>query len=418
MKKIQRLAAYLLCFAFARGMLFASPILLANLLSSYLYGVVEWAHAAATFISTIVTLGTSAVIPLILLKNVKEGTVAGVLFHHILLALICFILVLISLYFEGDNAVILGALLTAALALQVLWSTFLKTHGKGEASMWVDSSLFALVALTAAVSNYLHVLDSFFWIIWAISIYAFCLFYITVIKYSRLRQSGEAIAYQAILILGLPLMITTFVTVAVTVSGRLAIGYLGGPLLTADYAALARVAALPIIAHQIMVVAKFRHLFTLPDKQMQQTITSIIAMVASSVVVIWAAIPIFGWVFGAAFTKAFHTYTLPALWILSQSVLWSGISLHDVINTRNQTIAKVLPWSVLFLIISALIALFVVQIIGITLANFVYIHGIFMLFFYIAQIIAMHKAGVRLVKAWTFGVLSYITLIVMFSLLY
>ena len=98
------------------------------------------------------------------------------------------------------------------------------------------------------------------------------------------------------------------------------------------------------------------------------------------------------------------------------TLVWNLFARRD--NTRNQTIAKVLPWSVLFLIISAPIAFFVVQFIGITLANFVYIHGIFMLFFYIAQIIAMHKAGVRLVKAWTFGVLSYITLIVMFSLLY
>ena len=418
MKKFQRLATYLICFVLARGMLFASPILLANLLSNYSYGVVEWAHAAATFISTIVALGTSAVIPLIVLKNVQKCTVAGVLIHHILLVLVCFTLVCISLYFDGGDAIIFGALLTAALALQVFWSNYLKTHGRGEASMLLDASLFALMALITAIANYFHVSNPFLWVMWAVSIYTFCLLCISVVKFFSLLHYSKTIAYRAVLILGLPLMMAALVTVAVTISGRLAIGYLGGPLLTADYAALARVTALPIVAHQIIMVAKFRYFFTLQDKEVEGIMLTMLSCVALLVVGLWVCFPLLGGLFGQAFKKTFMAESLPALWLLAQSILWSAIALHDTINTRHQTINKVLAWSVAYIIISIPLAFLVIQVIGVSLANFVYVHGIFMLLYYITQIISMYRAGIRLIRPWTFSLLAYIGLVGLATVIY
>lgn len=415
---MRRLTIFLFSFVFARGMLFISPILLANLLPSSSYGLVEGAHAAASLTSTIAVMGASAVLPLIVLKDMQRGTMMGIFVHHIAVVLVCLVLVCVALWLDDAEPMLLAALLTATLALQVLWSTHLKAHGKGEASMLLDASLFTLMALAAATANCLHAADSLLWIAWVVAGYAVCLFGITVFEFFKQLWGGEVVAYQAILVLGLPLMIASLVTVAATTSGRLVIGYLGGALLTADYAILARAAALPIVAHQIVVVAKFRHLFTLPNREMEQVVVLIIGMVVLSVVGLWIVSPVLGWILGPAFAKALQRYPLPALWILSQSILWSGIALHDMINTRHQTMGKVLPWSTSFLVVLALVAIAVIKYVGVTLPHFVYVHGVFMLLFYIAQIFVMYKAGIRLLRAWSFTVFSYIALVVLASLMY
>lgn len=418
MKRIRRLAIFFLSFGFARGALFISPILLANLLPSSSYGTVEWAHAAASLGATVTVLGASAVLPLIELKKIQKGTMMGILAHHILLVLVCIALMCIVLWLEGGEVLLLTTLLVAALALQGLWSTHLKTHSKGEASLLLDASLFALMVFAAAMANYLHAVDSLLWVLWAIAGYVFCLFCVTVVAFLKGKQDGEAVAYQAILVLGFPLMVATLVTVAATTSGRLVIGYLGGVLLTADYAILARAAALPIVAHQVVMVAKFRHLFMLPDREMERVVFFVIVMVALSVVVLWMVSPFLGWMLGPAFVKAFHRHPLPAIWILSQSILWSGIALHDTINTRHQTMSNVLPWSITFLFFSMPVAIVLIQYVGVTLAHFVYIHGTLMLLFYLTQIFAMYRVGIRLLRVWAFAVVSYLALVMLASLAY
>lgn len=378
----------------------------------------EWAHAAASLGVTIATMGVGAALPLIVLKKIPKGTMTGILAHHLLLVLVCVALMCGALWLDGGDALLMAALLAAVIALQGLWSTHLKTHGKAEASLLLDGGLFSLMALTAAIANYLHVVDSLRWVLWAVTGYVFFLFCVTVVAFFKGLRNGEAIAYQAILTLGFPLMIATLVTIAATTSGRLVVGYLGGALLTADYAILARAATLPIVAHQVAMVAKFRHLYTLPDKEMERVVVLILGMVALSVVGLWIASPVLGWMLGPAFVKAFHSYPLPALWILSQAILWSGISLNDTVNARLQAMGKVLPWSIVFLVISVPVAMALIQYVGVSLAHFVYIHGILMLLFYLTQILAMYSAGIRLLRAWSLAVGSYLALIALMSLLY
>ena len=141
-------------------------------------------------------------------------------------------------------------------------------------------------------------------------------------------------------------------------------------------------------------------------------------MVVISVVGLWIASPVLGWMLGPAFVKAFHSYPLPALWILSQSILWSGISLNDTVNTRQQLMGKVLPWCIAFLLISIPVAMISIQYIGLSLEHFVYIHGLFMLLFYLIQVFAMYKAGISLMRAWSVAVCSYLTLITLMTLLH
>lgn len=418
MQKIRRIFIYLFSFSIARGLLFISPIFLANLLSKDTYGIFEWAQAAATLSSTVATLGMAAVVPLVILKKIPNGSLAGIFFHHIVIAFICLLLLCTSLVFFVNKSFILLFLLIPALSLQVLWSTYLKTQGKNEFSMFLDAALFSLIAITAFFSKYLIPFHSLDCILIIITIYVVTILLITILEFVREKKRVLTLSYKYCIVLGYPLMIATLVTVAVTTSGRLAIGYLGGVLMTADYAILARVAALPIVAHQIMVVAKFRHIFTLSDVEVEIIIIKIVAMVVFCVVGLWIFAPYVGYFIGGVFVEAFNGNKLPAVWILAQSILWSAIALHDSINTRCQTMNKVLPWSTLSLILLTPCAFLLIQSVGLSLAHFVYIHGLVMLMFYLIQAFVMYRAGIRLLKVWFFSVFSYLTIVTIACLLY
>jgi O-antigen/teichoic acid export membrane protein len=418
MKKIQRIVFYLFSFTFARGILFFSPILLANLLPSRAYGMVEWAYAAASLAATIAGIGIGATIPLVEFKKTQSGTLAGVLTHYVCLVSGCMILLSVALLWGSDDVLLLTTLFVATIALQSLWSTYLKTHGKGESALIVEAGVFLLMTLAVIAAKYFHVVDALLWVLWTVAGCALCLYGVTVVALIKCLRKGEAVAYRAVLALGFPLMIAGLVTVAATTSGRLVIGYLGGALLTADYAILARAAALPMVAHQVVMVAKFRHMFTLSDNEIEKMLVLIFGIVALSVVAFGSLFPVFGWIFGPVFVKTFNDYPLPTLWILAQSVLWSAIAVHDLINARHHSTREVLPWSIGFLLVSAPVAIVLINYIGVSLEHFVYVHGLWMLLFYLNQIQAMYRAGIRLMRAWALAVGSYVSLITLASLLY
>lgn len=408
MKNFQRIAFYLFSFGFARGVLFLSPVLLANLLPSAIYGTLEWSYAAASIIATLVAVGTSATIPLVELKKVQTGSFSGVLVHQIFVAVGLAVLVVCSVLLQLSDVFVMTTLLIAAVALQVLWSTYLKTHGRGEASLFVDAGTFALMTVVVVTAGYVSSPKFVDWLMWGVASYVFILLAVSIWSLVGRLRGGEVVAYQEVLRLGFPLMVASVVTVAATTSGRLMIGYLGGVVLTADYSVLARIAALPIIAHQIVMVAKFRHLFTLPDRDMERAVSTIIGLVAFAAAIFGLIFNSLGWLFGPAFVKVFDGNALSAYLILGQSILWSGIALHDLVNTRYQTMRKVLPWSIGCLMLSVPAAVFVIQFWGVSLAHFVYVHGVLMLLFYLNQIVAMYRVGIRLVRAWSIAVGGYV----------
>ncbi|MEC5162241.1 hypothetical protein ACFDR9_001738 [Janthinobacterium sp. CG_23.3] len=410
MKRIFQTVLYLVSFGFARGTLFVAPIILANSLSSRDYGALEWAHAAASLGATVVALGTASAMPLVALKRTAQGSQRGILCHHLGVAAACVGMALAAGLAGAGRAPAMAALLTAAIALQVLWSVHLKSHGRGEASLMLDSCMFTLVAAVALAAKWWQWQDVLGCVLYALAAYVACLAAVTGAAVLGRARAGEAPAYRATLRLGLPLMLGALVTIAATTSGRLLIAYLGGALLTADYAVLARAAALPIIAHQVVLVAKFRKLYELPDREMEKVVLLILSLVTASVLVFWSLSPYLGWMLGGAFVRTFSTHSAAAVPILVQAILWSAISLNDTVNIRQQTMLKVLPASALALLLAVPAAVVLVQFLGVSLLRFVYVHGAVMLLFYLAQVGAMVGSGIRLWRPWGFAVAAYVLL--------
>lgn len=406
-----RAGVYTLSFVLARGALYGAPLMLANLLRSDEYGALETAQATASLVANAAALGTAGLVPLVLLQHTKNATLAGITLHHLVLAAICIAAALYCWLVGVSLAWPIAAIFTAAIALQTLGSTHLKSLGRSEASVLLDAGLFGLMALAGLCAHWLDSRYAMTFVIAAATGYAMVLMGVYLTVFCRARSANIAGQWWSALGMGWPLMLGGIVSILATTSGRLGIGLLAGPLVAADYAVISRAAALPIVAHQLIMIARFRDLFALPHAQAERAAAQIVALVAVSAFGFWLLCPWFGALLGPAFVDAWVNHRLPGAWIVAQSVLWSAIALNDLVISRQQVMMRVLPFSAAFIVLALGLGWWLLQWLGANLPNFVYVHGMLMLLFYIVQSVAMLDAGIFLWRVWGVAGGSYLLII-------
>ena len=415
--RLRRGALYFTSFMLGRGGLFAAPLLLANVLPAIDYGALETAQAAASLMANAAAIGTVGLVPLVVLGHTANTSLATIAAHHLGLAALCGIAAVLAALCGLGSVWSLAALLTAAVALQSLGSTHLKTQGHTEASVLLDAGLFGLMALAAIGAHLLGVKSVMSWVVAAALVYATGLTAVYLCVLNRARSRGHAMQWLAALGMGLPLMLGGIVTLLATTSGRLGMGLLAGPVVAADYAVLSRAAALPIVAHQLILIARFRNLFTLPHVEVERAAEQIVALVAASALGFWLLAPWFGMLLGPAFVAAWSSHRLPGAWIAAQAVLWSAIALNDLVITRHQVMARILPISASFIALALGSGWLVLRYLGADLAHFVYIHAAVMLLFYAVQSAAMASNGIQLWRVWRTTVSAYLLLIMLTTIL-
>ncbi|MDE2398028.1 MAG: hypothetical protein KGM91_21545 [Burkholderiales bacterium] len=408
--RLGRLAAYIVSFALARGALFAAPLLLANLLTSADYGLLETAQAAASLLANVAVFGTASVVPLVLLGHTRATTMAGIVAHHLALVGACAATGIAAVLAGAAHSWGLAALFCAVTVMQSLGSTHLKTEGRSEASVLLDAGHFGLMALAAGLAHFAGASRAMPWVVAAALVYVTLLGTAYLRLLTRLPRSSLG-QWRAAIGLGLPLMLGGVVTLLATTSGRLGMGLLAGPLVAADYAVLSRAAALPIVAHQLILVARFRNLFTLPAQQVERAAATIVALVAASAFGFWLLAPWIGRLFGSAFVHAWTVHPLPGAWIAAQAILWSAIALNDLMILRHQVMHRILPVSVGFLTLALGVGWLIMRRVGPTLEHFVFAHGVLMLLFYGAQSAAMAAAGIRRGRVWITAASAYLAMV-------
>ena len=409
-QRLQRLAGYLLSFGLGRGALFVAPFLLANYLPNADYGLLETALAAASVIASLSTLGTASAIPLVLLGHNSEASMKGIITHHLFVVAASLIFLLLGTAFQYPSAWLLTALLTAGLTMQSLGSIHLKTKGHGDASVLIDAGLLGLMALAISVAHASNASTPMNWLWSAALSYGVVLVGAYLWIVTRSEHAREPLVWPQTMQLGIPLMMGGLVSFLATTSGRLGMGLIAGPVMTADYAVLARAAALPIVAHQLILIAKFRNLFAQPDAAVERATLQIVLLVGVSVIGFVVFSPWLGVLLGAAFVKAFELHRVACFWIVAQAVLWSAIALNDLVIARHQVMPKVLPYTITLLGLSLFLGWLSLDMAALTLERFVVVHSGVMLFFYMAQSWIMNRLGLHLYKTWLITIAMFIVL--------
>lgn len=395
-------------FIGARGLQFVAPVAAANLLTTATYGSVEWAHAAATLASTVLVLGLNALVPFVVLRDDARGSLVAAQVHGAVLAGACLTASFVAALFAGSGSPHVVALLfTGTLVMQGLWTYLLRSRGSDAASLYLEASPFVIVALAAAAAAWANLHEPLIAISGVLALMCAILLAATLKECVWALRHGHPLLYRESVEAGVPLMLGSLVTMLATTSGRLGIGLLGGSEHTGTFAAIARIAALPVIAHQLAVVSSFRDLYSVDSGRLQRLALVVLALVSASVVALLALQPLIEPLLGAAFAAAAAAHPVACVLLVAQVTLWSGIALNDLVAARHGVLSSVLPWSAAALLSSLAIAGIELTASGVSVERFAVWHTAVMAALFIAQCCAMACLGVRFAKYWCACLVSF-----------
>jgi hypothetical protein len=397
-----RVMRYLLAFGLARGALFVAPILLANLLAPADYGRVEFAQALGTFAAPTLALGMSSAVPLALVTKASGVDWGAIVVHHGTVFACVAAGTLAAWVLGGGSSVLLVLLATGVLLLQMLWSVTLRSQGRHESSLLLDAGFWLVLAATAALTQLAGVaLTSRGPIATvALAVYALALAVPLFAVLRRVEIQDARGHYRSTLRTGLSLLAVTMLAMLAMNLGRLAVGSLTSPEVTAEYGALFRATAIPIVVHQVMMVARFRQVFEWPIERVQRTFPWIIGMIILSVMLFWVVSDHLASLFGQAFARAFEHHRTVGLLVLTQCIPWSAIALNDLAATRAQVAGVVARAATLYFAIALPAAAITLIAGGAGLLGIVATHSALMLGYFAVQSLSLHRAGVGLAATW------------------
>lgn len=406
---------FLAIFGVARGALFAAPILLANFIPHDLYGLVEFSQAFGSLFAPLAVLGVVAVVPLVLIIKINNATMSAVLLHHILMSGAAIIGATVF-WVLGEVTWAMCLCILSTLMLQSLWSTSLKSSGKPEASMFMDTGLWILLVVTGGFFSIFNFSVTSNILISGIGIYFTFLFLFTLNKLMVERKIlKSSCKYKSTLRMGIPLMLIGLSSTVVTTSGRLGMGFLTTPDLTADYASLFRVSSIPMVAHQILTISGYGSFFKSDMLKIEMRLFRIVFFVFLIVMIVSAGWGFFEPILGGKFVSTRAERPGECFVILVQCLMWSAIALNDLVISRVQLGGKAAGFCLGYLVLSVPLAWFWLVYVGVTMWMFALVHSVLMAGYYLLQASVMLSANVRMYRKWGF-VLTAFLLLNMFSL--
>ena len=404
-------------FGTARGLLFMAPIAMANLLPMEHYGRFELAQSWASIGALILGFGLPATVPLIRLRDNIEGRWDSLLLLLTALAGSCLLIALGIAVASAtlSTMAVLVPLAMCILMLQGLWSMTLKSEGYSTSAVFLEAGFWTVgvagAGLIVLSCNRLPegVISA------NLLTYATALMIVTVVQFKRSRMGAITIAdLRRNLRLGLPLMITSALTVIISSSGRLVLGQTSGVEAVGMYAVLYRSTTLPLVGHQILIIGLFRQIFTWSDELLRARAGVIVLGVTGMVLAFWLLEPTLGVLLGRRFIDTFGAYRAEGLTLLVQTILWSAIALNDLINSRLQIAGRVTrataPVLTLGLGVLWLWTLMRSDTLdtGAVLHSFILGHFALMAIFYAMQCAASVRLGHRFFRLWLTVVLCIV----------
>jgi hypothetical protein len=366
--------------------------------------------AAASLMVSVASLGTLGVIPFVMLKSLGRATLAGIACHLagvVTLSLVA--AVLAAGLIDTLSAFTFTAVLCAVLVLQGFWTYVLRARGAVALSLYVEALPFTAVSCAAGAAWLIAPAQGLPLILGTLVCIALVLFVLAGWAWPAWAPTpADPMNYSDTLRAGIPLMLGGLLAMLASTSGRLGIGLFGDAEMTGTFAALSRIAALPIVAHQLAVVARFKNIYSIGLPQLEQLVTQVGRFVALSVGITLVVLPLASPFLGPAFHTAATEHPLAAGLLVAQVILWSGISLNDLIAARHEILSRVLPWSGSALAVAVSVAAWSLTSHDMTVDRFAVWHTAVMFVLFAAQTVALGGLGVRFDRFWALCMLAFL----------
>lgn len=360
-------------FSVAKLLVYFIPLLLADVLSTSEFGVLEYALAGlGMVVNTLFNLGVPGAYPYFILRKKNDDVKAGFLLHPIIL-LIPFIVNQVAYLWLGlDINFYLAFNISYIIANQVFYSTQLKSHEKSSFAVVLDSGIYIVLALflLGYKSNIfkpsIDIINDF--------VLAYASVYVIIGLCRFIIGNKEMIldSYKAILRFSVHLLISTFLIFLITTSGRIIVEYFFGFEEVGIYAFYFRLAAIVVMIHQVINIAYFKKIYTYNPKILDAYFYKFFLFIAALSTIVYFLSPVLVEQLSDFFKETYPTYKVVYFILSAQMVMWIASALNSNIIDRENLARK----NNLFFVLLILLGVFVLYIISdqMTFPMLVYVH--------------------------------------------
>ncbi|AUS05221.1 hypothetical protein [Pseudotamlana carrageenivorans] len=338
---IKKQAIFGVVFSFTKATVYLVPLLLADVLSSKDFGVLEYALAGlGMVVNTVINLGVPGAYPYFLLKEKRLDIQTSFKLHSIILLVPLIINQILFFCFQLNINFYLAFNVSFIIANQVFYSTQLKSHEKSLWAVILDSGIYLVLLLlfVLSFSGFVKIninVISYFILFYAL-VYAVYAIY-TFIKYRALIDFNK---YKAILKFSIHLLISTFLIFLITTSGRILVEFFFDFNTVGIYAFYFRLAAVVVMIYQIINITFFKKIYTLNPNILDKYYCMFFVLIYTLSVFIFFVSPFVVKYFSNYFNETFVLNQGTYFLLSAQMVMWIASALNSSIIDREKLASK------------------------------------------------------------------------------
>lgn len=256
-----KISSFLLAFGLSKGVAFAGPLLLSQLMAIEDYGAIEFGLSIGVVVSQIMSLGVTGAVPQMMLIK-KDRQVLDILLFQTLVTGILSFLAAVIVYAGGLGwSGIFACIAVAGAGAQITSSVYFRARGWPYAIMLADNlSLYAFiligfVILLAVGAPNAHSVSVGYGAVFAAVLVSVATGLMVTIRPGFFRAYMEAIS------IGFFMMVNSIIYVSLANSSRILIGSFMSLEEVSLYSICFRLSASIILVHSIVVTAYFKKMY-------------------------------------------------------------------------------------------------------------------------------------------------------------
>lgn len=345
-----------MAFGVSKAIVFFAPLLLSNTLSTFDYGILEYAINIAFIGASIFNLGVPNAYPYFKLKRKFKDIYDGFNFHFIYLFLTSLFVFILVLIFKNETQYVLSILFIYTLSNQVNYSLNYKTNEKIIKAVIIDA-LFYLVLICAFLYIYLTADSGVLPVLYGAFFYSFIFIFITIKKTYKIPFQQAFKKHQKLIKYGKDVMLSGLLILIIANSGRIVIDFLfNDKELIAIFSFYFRMASFVIILHQVLNIIYFKRIYTFNTKKLDTIFVVFLTLIVFGVLISYFIIPKIGIHFFKLF-ETFSTYKNLYMVLCFQMIFWIALATNENVIYREKLASTMNIMFVILLVIFTVIIL-------------------------------------------------------------
>lgn len=403
---LKRIKHNLLFFTLSKGVAFLAPIFFLKFVSLEEYGVVEFSYAFGSVAAVIASLGLAGAYPYFILKREEREKQQTFLFYGIPVLGLSVIACLLRWTGLINTQISLIILFTLIFALQRIYSSILKSEGKGHLGVLIDGGYYFILTVVILIVWPLHLMQVVRLLEGMMQAYLLVLsgFFLWRFLCMRTKTISAIIREDCreILHFSSQMIISGIVIYWLTSCARIYIKYFLGYEQVGIYSLYYRFAGIAIVIHQFMYIAFFKQLYMANPRKMDNYYLTVMGLVFGGSLCCFFFAPLLSHFF---FDGTNMGNSRLFLLLIFQMPIWVGISLCEGVVSRENMVRQ------MNFRIGALVLLFPLVLLLIrnhlSLELFALINGVFFVMAFGLQLWLLRRKGILLYKCiWlTLGLL-------------